>query len=387
MDRRKLSAVGVLSEARSIGGGLGGRLSMGGPGWSPTGALRRDSAWLTEWEGMVGRGRTRRYPGLALATLVVGATSIGGGASCTRGQGDDSAAGAVEEFSAPRASLVERLGHPADAKLLIVHTDDIGLAHSANRATVDAFATGLVNSGSVMVPSPWFPEIAAYARDNPDADLGLHLTLTSEWEYLCWGPVLSRDAVPSLVDSLGFLPSTSREAARSMDPREAEAEMRAQVERALVFGMQPTHLDSHMGAVFRTAELFEAYLRVGRAFELPVLVPSYRELGPEFTNLLTADDLTIDYAVIASPEVPAERWAEFYTNVIRSLKPGVTQVVIHLAYDDDEMRGVTVDRASFDAGWRQRDFDFFTGDHFRQLLQESGVQLITWREIRSLLRP
>src|ERR1041384_7906517 len=97
-------------------------------------------------------------------------------------------------------SLLERLGYPADAKLLIIHADDLGMAHSVNAATIKSFERGLVNSGSIMVPCPWFSEIAAYARAHSKADLGLHLTLTSEWKFFRWGPVLSKDRVTTLLD-------------------------------------------------------------------------------------------------------------------------------------------------------------------------------------------
>src|SRR5690242_8372998 len=100
-------------------------------------------------------------------------------------------------------SLAQRLGYPADAKLLIVHGDDLGMAHSVDAATVKAFETGLVTSGSIMVPCPWFAEIAGYAREHRDADLGLHLTLTSEWKALRWGPLMSKDRVPTLFNSDG----------------------------------------------------------------------------------------------------------------------------------------------------------------------------------------
>src|SRR5262249_39809210 len=153
-------------------------------------------------------------------------------------------------------SLVQRLGYAADQKLLIVHADDLGMAHSVNRASIKALETGLVSSASIMVPCPWLPEIAAYAKAHPQADLGLHLTLTSEWKQLRWGPVLGRERASSLVDSDGYFYSLESEAAAHMDVREAESEIRAQIERAKTLGIKPTHLDSHMGTLYQNKALF-----------------------------------------------------------------------------------------------------------------------------------
>jgi len=294
-------------------------------------------------------------------------------------------AGGAGQSSQPR-SLLERLGYPPDAKLLIVHGDDLGMAHSVNAATEKALASGLVTSGSIMVPCPWFPEIASYARAHADADLGLHLTLTSEWKFYRWGPVTAKDRVATLLNSEGFLYPTESEAAAHADPREVESEIRAQVERARAFGVRPTHLDSHMGTLYQSRALFEVLLRVAHDNRLPVRIS--REMfgsAPYLPSLLAPDDVVLDRIITIGPEVTPERWADFYTEAIKSLRPGVTEFVIHLAYDDEEMRAATVEHPGWGAAWRQRDFDFFTGERFRQLLKENNVRLITWRELGRLL--
>ncbi len=294
---------------------------------------------------------------------------------------------ALAQQAAP-TSLAERLGYPAEAKLLIVHADDIGVAHSVNGASIAALETGLVSSGSVMVPCPWFPEIAAYARAHPELDLGLHLTLTSEWKHYRWDAVLPAGRVPSLLDTLGFFHADTDDVAAHADPAEAEAEIRAQVERAMAFGIQPTHLDAHMGSLYETPALFEAYLRVARDYRLPVLLPrASLEQAPHLTALLGPDDLLIDRLIMASPEVPAAEWDAFYTRAVETLEPGVTEIIVHLAYDDAEMQAVTIDHPDYGAAWRQRDLDFFTSPAFARLLEAHDVRLITWREIRALLRP
>src|SRR4026207_10677 len=159
-------------------------------------------------------------------------------------------------------TMAERLGYARDAKLLIVHADDLGMAHSVNAATIKAFETGLVNSGSIMIPCPRLSEIAAYASTAPKADLGLHLTLTSEWTWLRWGPLLSKNEVPSLLDKDGYLYLTETEAAKNADSKQVEKEITAQISRARALGIQPTHLDSHMGTLQQHKELFEVFLRV-----------------------------------------------------------------------------------------------------------------------------
>lgn len=284
-------------------------------------------------------------------------------------------------------TLPERLGYSPDAKLLIVHADDLGMAHSVNAASIKAFETGLVNSGSIMVPCPWLPEIAAYARKFPDADLGLHLTLTSEWSLFRWGPVLSKDRVPSLLARDGYLYPTETEAASRADAREAEAEVRAQIERARAAGIQPTHLDSHMGTLYQNEALFRVFLRVSRDNKLPLRISKdWLTRAPFIPSNLTPDDIVIDRIMEINPTVPPEGWAAFYAGAIKSIGPGVTEIVVHLAYDDEEMRAATINHPDWGASWRQRDFDFFTSPAFRRLLQENNIKLITWRELGKLMK-
>src|ERR1044071_3735676 len=240
-------------------------------------------------------------------------------------------------------SIAERLGYPRDAKLLIVHADDLGMAHSVNAATIKALGTGLVNSGSIMVPCPWLSEIAAFARANPGADLGLHLTLTSEWTSFRWGPVSSRDKVSSLVDKDGYFRLTETEAAAQADPKQVEMEITTQIERARALGIQPTHLDSHMGTLYQNKELFEVFLRVARREKLPERVAKAWAARADFISLaLNPDDVYIDRMLDINPTVAPQDWGKFYSDALKKLEPGVTEVVIHLAYDDAEMKGVTV---------------------------------------------
>lgn len=286
----------------------------------------------------------------------------------------------------PTKTIAERLGYPRDAKLLIVHADDLGMAHSVNAATIKAFETGLVNSGSIMVPCPWLSEIAAYARANPSADLGLHLTLTSEWTSFRWGPVSSRDRVSSLLDKDGYFRLLETDAAAQADPKQVEMEITTQIERARALGIQPTHLDSHMGTLYQNKALFEVFLNVARSQKLPVRVAKTWFNRADFLPaVLRPDDVYIDRVLDINPGVAPQDWAKFYSDAFKKLEPGVTEVVIHLAYDDAEMRAATDNHPNWGSAWRQRDFEFFTSDAFRKILQENNIKLITWRELGKLI--
>ena len=284
-------------------------------------------------------------------------------------------------------SLAEKLGFARDTRLLIVHADDVGMTHSVNAATKKALDTGLVNSASIMVPCPWFPEIADYAKSHPELDFGLHLTLTSERVYYRWGPVASRDRVPSLVDENGYF-HHDWTAATKIDPKEVELELRAQIDRAYAMGIHPTHLDSHQYRLYENGkDLFEVVLRLAHEYKLPVFIA--RDWFADHLYLesnLIPNDIILDHTVTIAPSASPEKWTEFYKTALKNLQPGVTEFVIHLAFADDEMKAATRERDTWGAAWRQRDFDFFTSQEFRQLLQEQGIKLVTWRELARAAR-
>jgi len=279
-------------------------------------------------------------------------------------------------------SLAERLGYARDAKLVIVHADDLGMTHSVNAASIKGLESGLVTSASIMVPCPWFPEMADYAKAHTDADLGLHLTLTSERVFYRWGPVASKGNVRSLVDSNGYFHLNWTETTH-IDAREVEIELRAQIERALAMGVRPTHLDSHQYRLFENGkDIFQSVQRVAHEYKLPVfVVRDWFADRPYLETSLSADDLAVDHTVTIEPGVAPEKWADFYTTALKNLQPGVTVFIIHLAFDDEEMRAATRERDTWGAAWRQRDFNFFTSEEFRGLVREQKIKLVTWREL------
>jgi predicted glycoside hydrolase/deacetylase ChbG (UPF0249 family) len=282
-------------------------------------------------------------------------------------------------------TLADRLGYPSGTKLIIVHADDLGETHAVNAAAIKSLEAGSVNSASLMVPCPWFPEIADYAKSHSSGDFGLHLTLTSERVYYRWGPVAPADKVSSLLDENGYF-HHDWEHNQHIKAKEVEIELRAQIERALAMGVHPTHLDSHQyRLIMNGKELFDAMLQVAHDYKLPIFVNrDWFADYPYLQESLGTDDIVLDHTITIGPEVSPEKWADFYISALKNLQPGVTEFVIHPGFDDEELRAATRERSTWGSAWRQRDFDFFNSNQFRQILVQQNIKLITWRELAQM---
>ena len=288
---------------------------------------------------------------------------------------------AGELFAQAQPKIVqERLGYPASARLLIIHADDFGMNHSVNRATSEALEKHWITSASIMVPCPWFPEVARWAREHPDADLGIHQVLNSEWTGFRWGPVSPRDQVPSLLAADGYLPLDTPEVSKNAKPAEVEEELRAQVEKARAAGIHLTHLDSHMGALFETPQLFAVYQKMGHGYGLPILEALE---GSHATVGVTPppEEVLVQKLIEISPGIEAKDWVSWYESQLSALGPGVYQVIVHLAYDDEEMRGATWDHPDWGAAWRQNDLDMVKSGEFQKFLKDQGFVLVGWKDL------
>jgi predicted glycoside hydrolase/deacetylase ChbG (UPF0249 family) len=276
-------------------------------------------------------------------------------------------------------NIATKLGYPADSKMLIIHADDLGVSHSENMASIQAIENGSVNSGSVMMPTPWVLEVANYANKHANThDFGVHLVLSSEWNNYKWGPVSSSEQVPSLINEHGYFHDACTPTVYS---KEVELELRAQIDRAYSMGFEPTHLDSHMGCLLQSEELTEIYLKIGQSYQLPVLVHKQfpEELLKKYDVKVALDEiLTISIdEYIKGPEY-------YYTNTLKNLKPGLSTILIHTAYNNEEMKGMCIDHPDWGSEWRQKDFDFFMSDACKKIIEEENITLITWRQIKEV---
>lgn len=285
--------------------------------------------------------------------------------------------------SLAQPTVQERLGHPATARLLIIHADDLGMNHSVNHATLEALENGWITSTSILVPCPWFPEVARWAKLHPDADLGIHLALTSEWTDIRWGPVSGASKVPSLVAADGYFPLDTPDVDAHAKMPDVELELRNQIDRAKSAGIPITHLDMHMAAMVSSAELFNVYRKLSAAYKFPILLETDGTHGPPGGIAVPAAEISVKQVITMEPGVPPNNkdWIEWYKKQLAPLPPGVYQLVVHLAYDDEEMRGTTRDHPDWGSAWRQRDLDMVKSAEFRQFLKDQGFVLVTWKEI------
>jgi chitin disaccharide deacetylase len=283
-------------------------------------------------------------------------------------------------------STAQKLAYPKDARLLIINADDFGMCHDENEATVEGLTSGLFTSATVLVTCAWFEEVADFARHHPSADLGVHLTLTSEWEPHKWGPVLGRRAVPSLVDGRGYLWPHVPQVFAHDRLEEAEAELRAQIDKALTAGIDVTHLDSHMGPLHLRADYHDIYRRLARDHRLPLRMVSRRALSKIEGMHAVLDGLERDgtwYPDHFNGGGPRhiDETTAYWTTLIRDLRPGITEIYCHPALARAELLG-----CARDARQREADFRFFTSGQARRLIRGEGIELVGYRKLRDAMR-
>jgi predicted glycoside hydrolase/deacetylase ChbG (UPF0249 family) len=284
-------------------------------------------------------------------------------------------------------NLAELLGYPRESKLLIIHADDMGLAHSVNIACIKAFDNKGITSGSIMVPCPWAPEISAYVKAHPGMDVGIHLTLTAEWDYYKWGGITPSDQIPSLLDkNNNFFPSVE-ELGKSVKTAEAEKELRAQIDRAIASGIQPTHLDTHMGSVLANPELVKIYLGLSDIYHLPVLFPrAYLSwFQPDMAKSMGSKIFLIDNLFMLEPKMISGKWIDPYQKAIETMKPGLNEMIVHVAIDNDEMQAIAKGHNDYGSAWRQNDLNLVSSQEFKDLLKNNHIILIGWKQIRDLM--
>ena len=291
----------------------------------------------------------------------------------------------------PEPTYAERLGWPEGAKVVIFHIDDAGMCHDANLGTIEALENGVSTSTSIMMPCSWVPEFAAYLKEHPDVDAGIHLTLTSEWDNYRWGPLAGKAAVPSLCDAQGCLWGNVQDVLKHGLAEEVEVEIRAQIDRALEMGLKPTHLDSHMATLFTSPLFFHRYMKVGIDTGIPILVPGGHlqfiaedmpELAPQVRHIARqvweAGLPAVDDIVAATYD-----WKSFEDkkaktiNVLRTMKPGITEIIQHCTRPTEVFEQISTSSET-----RLSDLRVSLDPEIREVIKQEGIVLTTWRELK-----
>ncbi len=274
-------------------------------------------------------------------------------------------------------SVAERLGHPPDARLLIVNCDDLGSSHAANMGVFEALRDGVATSASLMVPGPWARDAAARYRGE---DVGVHLTLNAEHDLFRWAPITH---APSLLDGDGGFPRTVQDAWDHADLDEVRRECRAQVERAIYWGFDVSHLDSHMATLELRPEFFDIYLELAADFGLPMRLgpaSAERSVGFPFRTLARDEGILSPDHLVRASGMGSRRAIE---RALSDLQPGLTELVVHPAVDTAELRAVAPD------DWAGRVDDHeLVADHstLRSVAQRAAAILIGYRALRDVQR-
>lgn len=284
-------------------------------------------------------------------------------------------------------NLAELLGYPKDSKLLIIHADDMGLAHSVNAATIKAFDNKGITAGSIMVPCPWANEIIAYVKDHPGMDVGIHLTMTAEWNLYKWDGVTSSDQIPSLLDKNGYFYASNEELGKTVKSEEAERELRAQIDKVITSGVKPTHIDTHMGSVLANPDLIKIYLNLSETYNLPILFPrAYLAMfQPDMAKAMGGKIFLLDNLFMIEPEMIKGDWIDAYKKGLNEMKPGLNEMIVHLSYDTDEMQAISKGHDDYGSSWRQKDLDLVISKEFQNLIKGNNIILIGWKQIRDLM--
>jgi predicted glycoside hydrolase/deacetylase ChbG (UPF0249 family) len=287
---------------------------------------------------------------------------------------------------------LQKLGFKHDDRIVIVHADDVGMCHAANVAFWEEQAFRTVTCGSVMMPCPWVPEIAAWCRQHPQADVGVHITLTCEWQDYRWGPLSTRDPVSGLLDQDGYMWRSNDQVYAHLDPAAAVAEMRAQIDTALALGIDVTHIDTHMGTVMHP-QLIAGYIQLAVEYRVPAMLPRIpedrmaewgiepavgRALLAQLDALIASGFPVLDHVCAAQEKGDH---LDVYQRLFDSVPTGLTHLLLHPSVPGSDIEAITDS-----AAYRIADYQTFLRPELKAYVAAQGIHLIGYRALRDLIR-
>ncbi|MFW9942798.1 MAG: polysaccharide deacetylase family protein [Candidatus Thorarchaeota archaeon] len=290
-------------------------------------------------------------------------------------------------------SIIEKMGYESDDKVVITHIDDIAMSHAANLASFECLDFGVAKCGSVISVSGWLMEAANTCKQSSNYDIGVHLTLTSEYNTYRWRPLSTSSLESGLLDTEGYLWKTAQDANSNVNPKSAEIEMKAQIDIALQNGIDVTHIDCHMGTVI-FPKFLQSYIKLAREYKIPAFLPrvSKRQLidyGFEnlegFVKKMMMDLDKENYPLIdhlrAGPLEFIDDKIQYYCDLFNSLKPGLTHMLFHPAKMSSELKALKHTPVE-----RNQDYEAFTSQRLKKHVESLDIHLIGYRELRKFFR-
>jgi predicted glycoside hydrolase/deacetylase ChbG (UPF0249 family) len=284
----------------------------------------------------------------------------------------------------------EKLGYPAGKKVILLHCDDAGMCDEANKAVMDYFKTGDIQSAAVMVPCPYAVPLVEWAKTLDSPDIGVHLTLTSEWKTYRWGPVSDQSIVPGLVDPEGKMWRDVPDVVTHASPEEIEREVRAQIDKVIGLGYRPSHIDTHMGTLYGSPDYLKIFLKLAVEYDIPAnaldvsdkeIAENFRQQGYPITTEVV--DMLNNYPLPKLDNFSSipdgntyEAKRENFFNLVRSLKPGITEIIFHPSVETENLKTIT-------GSWQQRVWEarLFSDPVVKKFFIENDIIITTWREI------
>jgi len=292
--------------------------------------------------------------------------------------------------SEKKLTNAEKLGYPAGKKVILLHCDDAGMCNEANIAVQNYFKTGDIQSAAVMVPCPYAEELVEWAKTQDSPDIGIHLTLTSEWKDYRWGPVSDSANVPGLIDPEGKMWYDVPDVVTHASAEEIETEVRAQIDKVLSMGFTPTHIDTHMGTLYGTTEYLKVFLKIANEYNLPAnaidlsdpeIAEFFKQAGypinEEVVELL--DSYTLpkldNFSSVPEGKTYEDKRENFF-KLLNSLNPGLTEIIFHPSVDTDNLKSIT-------DSWQQRVWEaqLFSDPVVKQFFEDNDIIVTTWKEI------
>ena len=274
-----------------------------------------------------------------------------------------------------------KLGYNLNDKLLLIHADDLGLSKSVNETSIKSLLKNTVSSASVIMNAEKIQEIADFSKKNPNIDMGVHLTVTSEWKIHKWGGVLPENDIPSLLNNQNNFYWNKRKFTKYSDLDQLYNELQAQVDLAISMGMNITHIDSHEGALFFDPEVFKTYLKIAENNNLIAFVPIQASVHFDDNFPKPKHAIIFDQFFMAEAGIKSEEMEEYYLNILDNLKPGLSQIIVHFGLDNENMKNITVDKIDYGSKWRETDYKVFNSEKFLSTIKKNNIKIINYRDL------